>query len=494
MTRRGVRAALGVIAALAGCAYYNAMWSAERFAKEARRLEARGQVGEARTQWARAATKAESVMVRHPRSRWADDALVLRAEGLARSGSCGMAAEPIAQARATVSEPPLRERAGLAAALCALAADRPIEAERALAEARQSDDDGRRSRAEYLAGQAAAARRDYDTAVRRFRRSREPGALPARVRALIAAGQPGEAAAVLDTVAAGRYPEAEWAELLSVLATEGGTAVASTALDRMLARGRIRYADEARLLIVDGDRRLAAGDHDGAVARYHAAAAAAPASAEAGVAQVRVLRVAAVRAAARADLAPVIAELEELSRPSGVPAARPLRDLLVRIAATPELPGAAFRAAELARDSLGAARLAGAVFLDLAAADPASLYAPKALVAALPLLPLRHDSIMGVLRTTYAASPYTRALRGEASPAYAAAEDSLARELGLALAQGGRRGGGAGEARFAPPVPGPRGPWLDGGPEGRRPTPGAAPAGRPLPAPRPDRPVAPERP
>ena len=73
--------ALGLLAALSGCAYYNAMWSAERFAKQAQRLESRGQDAEARQQWARAAVKAESVIARHPRSRWADDALVLQAEG-----------------------------------------------------------------------------------------------------------------------------------------------------------------------------------------------------------------------------------------------------------------------------------------------------------------------------------------------------------------------------------------------------------------------------
>src|SRR2546422_3931875 len=36
-----------------------------------------------------------------------------------------------------------------------------------------------------------------------------------------------------------------------------------------------------------------------------------------------------------------------------------------------------------------------------------------------------------VLDSAYAGSPYTLALRGEPSPAFAAAEDSLARALGL---------------------------------------------------------------
>jgi hypothetical protein len=460
---------------LSGCAYYNAMWSAERFAKEARQLEARGREPEARAQWGLAAMKAESVMTRHPHSRWADDALVLRGEGLARAGRCDAAAAPIAEALAKVSDAPLRERAGLAAAHCALMAGKPVDAERALGEALASDDAARRSRAEYLAGRAAASRLDYDQAMVHFRRSREPAALPARARALLAAGRPGDAGAVLDTLAAGRFSGADWTELLDGLAAAGGGGAdaASAALNRLLARARVPAAEAARLLVADGDRRFARGDLDGAAARYRQAAVTAPVI-DAGVARVREQRVVAARVAARSDLGPVVAEVTRIVRSgdgggSGAGDARRLLDLLAQVAATPETPGAAFRAAELARDSLSAPRLAGRLFLDLAAADTASLFAPKALVAALPLVPDRHDSIIGVLDGAYAASPYTRALRGEATPAYAAAEDSLARELGVQLVRG-VAGAAASPSAFRT---GPRGPWLEDAPTPGRPAPAA---------------------
>ena len=168
----------------------------------------------------------------------------------------------------------------------------------------------------------------------------------------------------------------------------------------------------------------------------------------------------------------------------------------------PETPGMRFRMAELARDSLGAPALAGQLFLDVTAGDTGSLYAPKALVAALALLPDRRDSIARVLDTRFAASPYTRVFHGEPSVAYAAAEDSLARELGVQFAQSTTAPSGA---RFDAPIPGPRGPWLDepeqrgrgggGGGAARpargqpRPPPGAA-----RPAPDRDRPKLPERP
>src|SRR5580765_2520781 len=107
---------LALIAALAGCAYYNAMWSAEQYANGARKLEAQGQQSEARSQWAQAAAKAEAVVIKHPKSRWVDDALVLQAEGLARSGSCADAEDAIVRVRALTNAVPLRERVDLAAA------------------------------------------------------------------------------------------------------------------------------------------------------------------------------------------------------------------------------------------------------------------------------------------------------------------------------------------------------------------------------------------
>ena len=453
-----------------GCAYYNAMWSAERFAKDARRLEAHGRDPEARTQWARAAVKAESVLVHHPRSRWADDALVLHAEGLALAGSCDAAAAPLAKALATVREAPLRERAGLAAAHCALRSGKSIDADRALAEPLASTDPRRRSRAEYLAGQGAASRYDYDAAVAHFERSHEPQALAAWVRVLLTAGRAADAAAVLDTLAVGPYVADDWTDLLDQLAAVGGADAASAALDRMLARARIAYAERARLLISDGDRRLGRGDFDVAAARYEQAAASLPA-ADGGLARVRGVRVLAARAASAGDLSAVIAALTRLSRPEkegglgggvGAAEAQSLLDLVVRVSTTSGAVGATFRSAELARDSLRAPRLAGQLFLDLAATDSGSLFAPKALVAALALLPDRHDSIVAVLDHRYAASPYTRAFRGEANVAYAALEDSLARELGIEVARVAPAG--AARVRSWALLTGPRGPWLDEAP------------------------------
>ena len=178
------------------------------------------------------------------------------------------------------------------------------------------------------------------------------------------------------------------------------------------------------------------------------------------------MRATAASAAGPADLAVAHDALGRLTR-SGLGGeaaqdARVLQSLLQRVAGAEDgSEGDRFRAAELARDSLGAPRLATALFLSFARGQPRSLFAPKAIVAALALDPVAADSLLPVLDAVYPTSPYTRALHGEMSPAYAAAEDSLAQMLGLARADPA-----AGEAALvAPPHPGPRGPALDPQPE-----------------------------
>jgi hypothetical protein len=85
---------------VAGCVYYNAMWSAERLARDARRLEARP---EAQAKLAGARSGEGGIHSGPPSAkRWADDALVLQ-ERSGRSGSCA-AAPALARALTVVSE------------------------------------------------------------------------------------------------------------------------------------------------------------------------------------------------------------------------------------------------------------------------------------------------------------------------------------------------------------------------------------------------------
>lgn len=457
--------AAGVLAlSLTGCAYYNGMWSAERLARDARRLEARGASAEARLNWGRAATKAESVLVHHPASRWADDALVLQGEGLARSGACAAAARPLARALREVDDEALRERAALAAARCAL--DRDVQgalAERLLDPVLTSHDAGRRSQAAYLAGRAALLREDPAAAAEHFSHSDVPAAAPARIGALAASGRGPAAVAAMDSVARRDDDETRWGDALATVAASAGVETAADALDRLLLRGRLRGGPQARLLIADGDRLRRARRFDRAAARYAAVLDVAPDSSEALVARLHTLLGQLAQARHPADLDSVATRLAVLSSTAGDFRVDEVREVTRRLAAMREDDSSevtAFRAAELARDSLDAPALAATLFLRFAARSPGSLFAPKALIAAGQLQPERLDSVKALLASRYAESPYTLAFRGVASPAYEALEDSLAVTFGVARPPT-LAAIAVVQLRFAPPRTGPRGPELD---------------------------------
>jgi hypothetical protein len=484
--RRALARTFLLAAASTGCVYYNAMWSAERLARDARRFEARGQEAEARLAWARAGEKAESVAVHHPRSRWADEARVLQGEGQAGSGDCGRAVPVLAKATGNFTAPALRERALLATAACALEAGDAAALVRAATPLLESRDPGRRSTAALLLGQGALARGDPAGAAALLARSDRTAAAPLRVRALIAAGLVDSALAMLGArKGRGAFVESDWTPVFDALAGAAGAGAASRGLATFLAGRRIPAGARARLLLADGDRLRAAGALDSAGARYAQVARLVPDSVESGRARVHALLLRAAGAGRLEDLEAVsvaLAQLDQTGGAAGAEARVPLR-LLQRMA----VPGASdaerFRSAEIARDSLGAPHLAGLIYVDLARRFPASVFAPKALVAALPLLPGATDSLVAVLDAAYRTSPYTRALHGEESPGFTAAEDSLALALGLRPAATV-----SAAVRVAAPVPGPRGPRLD-------PEVAAAPAVRAAPraraVDRPDRPKDP---
>lgn len=476
MRRPGAVLALALVA---GCAYYNGMWSAERYAKSARHEERAGQDASARIDWAQASVKAESVLARHPKSRWADDALVLDAEGREGSGDCVTADSLARQAFDVTTDSALLERAHLVRAQCALAGDRPGLAAAEAGAVLHSRDRDRRSAAAYLAGLAALADGDPAGATALLGGSREPLAAPARVRALLAAGRDAAAEALADSLVRARIPESAWDTTLASMADAAGPDAASALAARVVPRLALPAGARARLLIADGDRLRASGADDSAAARYRAAARQAPDSAEGPLAELRLIELALDSVSDSASLAGVAAALDRAALTPAMSAseAAALARLAHEALVADSTPGGRFRRAELVRDSLRAPRFAARLFEAFARDEPQSLFAPKAILAALPLAPDRADSLRRILRADYAETPYALALDGRITPAYAAAEDSLGVLLGVRTA--------APAAVLLPdvdaPLTGPRGPWL----EDRAPAAAsaAAPAGRERPKP-----------
>ena len=73
-----------VAALLGGCVYYNGMYNTKRLAGSARKAERDGRAFEANNLWGQVITRAESLVARHPDSKYVDEALVLKGVALAR--------------------------------------------------------------------------------------------------------------------------------------------------------------------------------------------------------------------------------------------------------------------------------------------------------------------------------------------------------------------------------------------------------------------------
>lgn len=460
MRRRAAR--IVVLAGMGwGCVYYNGLWSAHRYAADARRAERDGQHEVAVSNWSVAAVEAESVAVHHPHSRWLPEALVTAAEGLAGAGDCAAAAAYLARADSVKTDEAHRERLALVRARCALDAEDADAAEAFARPVLGSRDEERRRRAALLAGRAARLRGSYDQAVDLFARSPERRAGVEEALTLIAAGHLGRADSLCDQLVDRKLLEADWDSIFAAFDAAAAADSTSRLVGRVVPRARLSPGARARLYLDDGYRLLEAGEPSAAGDRFAQAAAAAPDSAEFDKAQVARLQARVAALTSRDGLDSVTADLAQyLARGSGVTEARRLAHLVGQVAVPDSTVVATFRLGELARDSLFARPLAATLLLGFARREPQSLFAPKAILAAIPLSPERSDSLLGVLDAQYPRSPYLLALRGSPSPGFRAAEDSLADLFGIrapiqtaapALAFAG----------WTPPLTGKRGPLLD---------------------------------
>lgn len=432
MTRRLL--VLLALPAAAGCVYYNAMYNANRLAADARRAEREGRPSEARNFWAQAGVKADSVIARHPDSKWHDDALVLRAEAYVGSQECEGNLPRLRTARAAAQGTALRERSALALGRCLVAARQGEEALLVLADVAESRDRERRAAARLLRAGALRAAGRPEEALVALADDATPVARRERLFALAEAGRAEEARALAREYVAARDSLLPWGDFLDALGRPAPLA-ASAWVDELAAAnllpseaiGRLLRQDVARLRSVDRDRArarlsqltiLAGGGEAGERARVEYA--------EALLADARVLD----------ELAQVRDSLDAIVATGGGAADRAgqLRrrlDLVERLLAqaTPEAPGGdlqRFLLAEVVRDSLAAPQLAAALFAGIRADWPGSPYAGKALLLARELDPAWAQPAAQWLAER-PDDPYVAALVGaDDGTAVAQLEDSLA--------------------------------------------------------------------
>lgn len=473
--------AAGVALGGAGCTYFNGMYNANHFARQAEQSERAGRIAEARERWANAAIHAESLTSRHPNSRWVIDAMLVRGRALVHLGYYSDAVPVLAEAARRAQRPEQRDEALVLLGRANLAIGRNTEARQALDTALASGQPALRDEALLYRGRALLGLGRGDSARLDFRASSHPHARYDLARIDLTTGDTALAGALYDSLVPGRpYVEADWRPALDSLAAAGALAHAVALVDRLAARTDLTAGERARLLLDDAGRHLAAApDTAAAVARFEGVMLAAPDSGEAKAAAVMLARLAIARAASDSDLGPARERLQALMLEGGA-AGQDARSVLRLVGLVDSLGGAVptpdaywFERAEVLRDSLHAGRLAAMAFAEMARLFPASPWTAKGLVAAIAAGHPAADSLHALLERQYGTSPYVLAAAGGGGDAFASLEDSLRRTLGRRIARSAgpraRRGDEVGDE-----------------PSGRRPPSDAPPA--PVRRPSPDRP------
>jgi tetratricopeptide (TPR) repeat protein len=433
VTRARALAALAVALLLGGCVYYNGMYNTKRLAGSARKAERDGRVFEANNLWGQVITRAESLVARHPDSKYVDEALVLKGLALARLRQCQAAVAPLGRLTLLPDEAEVREEASLALGRCNLELGEPQMAAAMFARVAESEDPARRAEARLLWGRALRQVGRPEEALSALENLSDAQARDERLLALAAAGRSDAALALADSLLATRDTIARWD---TVAATVGrvNPLIASALVDRLKSRTEIRPEVRARLLYEDGMRLLAVDRGRGEKRLTEVASLSEPRN-QVERARLQLLLERISRATSAADLRSLSAELEARvsGRSTAASEAGVVSDLVARVltAVDSASAGAAqadlrlFLAAETARDSLAAPALAVSLFRTIVESLPESPYAPKAILAGHALDPAWGETVMPLLQERYGSSPYVALAQGAEPYGYQELEDSL---------------------------------------------------------------------
>jgi tetratricopeptide (TPR) repeat protein len=422
-----------LVALLGGCVYYNGMYNANRLARSARKAEREGRTFDANNLWGQVATKAESVVVRHPRSKYADEAAVLRGLALARLGQCEQAFGPLGRATLLRGNSDLAEEALLTSGRCQVALGNVTAGDAAFSQLLESRNAERRSEAHFHHARALRSSGQYQEALAALDHTRDPRAAEERLLALAGSGRRAEALVVADSLVARGDTTKPWDSLLVTLGRQD-PAAASNLVNRLRRLPNVSAESRARWLVEDG-LRLLPSDTARAAARFREALEVGGSGEAASRASLQLIRMNLGQLSHPQELGGV-AELLKASAGRYQIGSAALTQLGVTVAGvmaassagwqTPQGDLRLFLGAEAARDSLGALRLATSMFRRVVDEWPSSPYAPKAVLAAQQLDSTWSDSARALLEERYLDSPYLALIRGEDTAAYRQLEDSLA--------------------------------------------------------------------
>jgi tetratricopeptide (TPR) repeat protein len=418
---------------LGGCVYYNGMYNANRLARSAKKAEREGRTFEATSLWGQVATKAESVLVRHPTSKYADEAAVLRGVALARMGQCDEALGPLSRVGLTPQRGDLTEEALVATGRCQVALGNLAAADAAFSQLLESKDPERRREAHYQHARQLRLEGRYEEALSTLGSYRESRVQTERILSLAGAGRPAEAFVLADSLIARGDTTRRWDSVVVALGQQD-PAAASRLVDRIRHLPGQTPEAQARLLLDDGIRLTRIDTARGARRLREATATGSTGDAP-GRASLELVRLDLKRASRPEDLPPLMEALKVVAQrfrlvsdqTSQLGSAIAAVHLTITSVTPPTPQGdlRLFLAAEAARDSLEAPSLAASMFGRILDWWPTSPYAPKVLLAAQLLDTTWVDSARTVLEVRYSDSPYLARIRGEATPEYQHLEDSL---------------------------------------------------------------------
>jgi tetratricopeptide (TPR) repeat protein len=417
---------------LGSCVYYNGMYNANRLAGSARKAERDGRTFDANNLWAQVATKAESVITRHPTSKYAEEANVLRGVALARLGQCEAALVPLSRA---ILMPPsdLTEDALLATGRCQFALGNVSASQTAFGFLLDSKNRDRRDEARFQMGRALRQQGRYDDALRSLDGVKHPRAEDERVLALAGAGRRSQAMALADSLLARGDSTRPWDSLVVAMGSQS-PADASRLLDRVQALSGRSPEVRARQLLEDGIR-LSRSDPARARERFHRAIDLSGTRAAAGRASLQLALMDLQRISRPEELAAILENLRKVTTSYETVADESARlitlvegvnDAARRVTwETPRGDLRLFLAAEMARDSLEAPMLAANLFRRILDDFPNSSYGAKVVLAAQRLDSTWADSARALLDGRYSESAYLAVIRGQDPGEYRLLEDSL---------------------------------------------------------------------
>jgi hypothetical protein len=422
--------AICLLPSVSACAYYNGVYNAKTELTAGERLARQGREAEAGSRYAAAAAKAETVLVRHPRTRWRPQALSIAARASALSGDCVSAGPRLTEAlELPALEPVERDRLLVAKGVCEIREARPASALAILEPLSAQGQSSVRPVAALWAARAAIALGDAERA-RRVLGALDAGAAHWELaHASLGAHQYAAAESLLALRAARGDVRPELTPMLRTLWLAGRRDGVERLVAQYQAAGT-RANDKLSLHMLAADLQIAAGLD--ALARGHLLAAR----------RLAVDSIADAEAVARLTLL----SLAPLSRLEDVSAAvrrgsvqgrasliqRRLDDNLLLaelLAGRADPSGAsAYLAAEVARDSLRAPRLAYQLFRRIDQTLQGAIMAPRGLFAAAILEPDSASALHARLRERYPRSPWALTLDGGSPgdhPAWEASEATL---------------------------------------------------------------------